>query len=229
MTESSAAGRPLEAALGRAVRGRSAVAAVRTWLATRSLRARVALLVAVAVGLAVALVSIAGYLSVRHELQARLDRTLLTRVQSAVDTPLIDPLTLARVPAAAFGSADVRIALVLSDGTAVSAAGEASSPPLGPAELAVARGASALSLRTASLDGVEYRVAAVPAGLGQALVLAQGTAETWHELATLGVVLLVVGLAGVALAGTAGLLVALGRARPGRAADGRRRAGRPHG
>ncbi len=179
-----------------------------------SLRTRVTLLVSVAVGLAVALTSVAAYLTARHELYQGLDRNLVLRAQAAAASSLSDPVRLAQVPAAALGSADVRIAVVTAGGHAVSAEGQASAPPLGEPELAVARGESALSLRTAELDGEDYRVVAAPTRPGTALVLAQSTAGIREELASIGVVLLVVGLVGIAVAASAGLAVARSALRP---------------
>jgi two-component system, OmpR family, sensor histidine kinase MprB len=183
-------------------------------LARLSLRTRLTLLVAVAVGLAVALTSVAAYLTVRHELHRHLDQTLVTRAQAAVRSPLVDPRVIAQVPSSAIGSADLRIALVQSNRAVISAMGQVSSPPLSDAELGVARGEATLSLRTASQDGVTYRVVAVPAQADSALVFAQSTEPIEHELHRLGMVLLVVGGAGIVLAASAGLSVARGGLRP---------------
>ncbi|HEY9473762.1 MAG TPA: ATP-binding protein [Mycobacteriales bacterium] len=183
-------------------------------LSSLSLRTRLTLFVAIAVGLAVALTSAAAYLTVRHELYDQLDESLVHRAQAATRSSLVDPLTLARIPASAIGSADLRIALARADGNAFSAMREISAPPLGAAELAVARGESPSSLRTAALDGVTYRVVAVPAEPGTALVFAQSIEPTATELHRLGVVLLVVGGIGILLAASAGLSIARAGLRP---------------
>ncbi|HEY9390542.1 MAG TPA: HAMP domain-containing sensor histidine kinase [Mycobacteriales bacterium] len=183
-------------------------------LSSLSLRTRLTLFVAVAVGLAVALTSAAAYLTVRHELYDQLDESLVHRAQAATRSSLADPLTLARIPTSAIGSADLRIALAGAEGRAVSAMGESSAPPLGAAELAVARGEAPSSLRTAALDGVTYRVAAVPAAPGSALVFAQSVEPTATELHRLGVVLLLVGGIGILLAASAGLSIARAGLRP---------------
>lgn len=190
------------------------VSGLRARLARLSLRRRVSLLAAVGVGLAVALTSVAAFVTVRAQLHQQLDANLLRRAHAAVASPLSDPSQLVRVPSAALGAADVRIALVRADGTWFRARGQAP-PPRGPPELAVARGSDSQSVRTASTqDGREFRVVAVPARQGFALVLAQSTAHTEATLTRLGLVLLVVGAAGVAVAAYAGLVIARAGLRP---------------
>lgn len=187
---------------------------LRARLGRRGLRTRVSVLTALGVGLAVALTSVAAFLTVRAQLHQQLDQTLLRRAHAAVSSPLSDPTRLVEVPAAALGAADVRIVLVRADGTAFYARGQAHAPPLGQPELAVARGLTNQSVRTASAGGKELRVAAVPARQGWALVLAQSTAQMEATLARLGLVLLLVGAAGVAVAAYAGLVIARAGLRP---------------
>ncbi len=179
-----------------------------------SLRARLAAFVAVAVGVAVAVAAVAAWLTVGVQLRRSLDDSLLSRARAAVGSPLGDPSLLVRLPAAALGAADLRVALLRADGTAISAEGALSAPPLGPPELAVARGQASQSVRSAHLDGNPYRVVAVPAGLGAALVLARSTQETDRALAALGGVLLLTGALGIGGAATVGLLVARAALRP---------------
>ncbi len=183
-------------------------------LQSLSLRARLSLLAAVGVGLAVALVSVAAYATLRVQLQHNLDQALLDRARAAVSSPLGDPAALAQIPPGALAAADLRIALLRADGHAISAEGAASAPPLGPAELAVAKGHARQSTRTADLRGVPYRVVAVPAAPGFALVLAQPLADANRTLDRLGLVLLIVGGLGVAGAAWAGLLIGRAGLRP---------------
>src|SRR5262249_8633266 len=100
---------------------------------------------------------------------------------------------------------DLNRVLVASDSIA---------PPVSNPELAVAQGWASRSSRSAVLGGVRYRVVAVPAGLGRALVLAQSTAETQEELGPLGLVLLLVGAGGGAVWGGSGVAVARATLRP---------------
>ena len=106
---------------------------------TLRLRTRIALLVAVAVGLTVAATSVAAFFTVRSQLYAALDESLLGQAQAAINSPLADPTRLVQVPSAALEAGDVRIALLEANGTAFVAAGGLA-PPLADAELAVAQG-----------------------------------------------------------------------------------------
>lgn len=187
---------------------------LRARLARLNLRTRVSVLAALGVGLAVALTSVAAFVTVRAQLHQQLDATLLQRAHAAVSSPLSNPSRLVEVPAAALGAADVRIVLVRADGTAFYARGQAQAPPLGPPELAVARGVAEQSVRTVTAGGQEFRVVTVPARRGLALVLAQSTAQTEATLTRLGLVLLTVGAAGVAVAAYAGLVIARAGLRP---------------
>jgi two-component system sensor histidine kinase MprB len=177
-----------------------------------SLRARIGWLVGVAVGLAVALTSLAAYLTVRHELYRHVDENLIRRADAAADS--LDSQSLSQLPGAARGLAsDVRIAFAISTGQAVYF-GSNPRPPVGDAEYGVARGTVGQSYRTTSMDGIRYRVVAVPAAPGLALVLAQSTEDTDAELGRLGLVLLIVGATGIAVSASAGVAVARAGLRP---------------
>lgn len=180
-----------------------------------SLQRRVALLSACGVGLVVAVVSVAAFLTVRFAVYHQLDQNLVQRAVAAAQGPLVRPGALATIPSEALGAGDVRIAILDADGIAQSSAGLRSAPPLGQPELAVARGTSAVpSIRTASVEDIQYRVVAVDAGGGRALVLAQQLRPTQLTLDRLGLVLTVVGAAGIVLAALAGTAVARAGLRP---------------
>ncbi|MGH8968993.1 MAG: ATP-binding protein [Actinomycetes bacterium] len=191
----------------------TAVGRARSAFGRLPLRTRVGVLAALGVGLAVAITSAAAYATVRDQLQQQRDEALLARAHAAVST-LGDPGVLAQIPSAALGAADLRIAILDSAGNASAARAALDAPPLGDPELAVARGTLAESVRTGSVGGASYRVVAVPTRSGTALVLAQSTAETDQTLDRLGLVLLLVGGTGVALAAYAGLVIARTGLRP---------------
>ena len=185
----------------------------RAWLRSFSLRSRVGLLVAVGVGLAVALTSVAAYLTVRDQLHHQRDDALLKRARAAVSTPLSDPQVLTAIPPDALGAVDVRIGILPADGRGVVAPG-GKPPPGDPAELAVARGITQEAIFSGNQDGQQFRVVAVPAGQGFALVFAQSTTEIEQTLDRLGLVLLLVGGIGVAAAAWAGAAIARAGLRP---------------
>jgi two-component system sensor histidine kinase MprB len=179
-----------------------------------SLRARIAILAALVAALVVVLISVAAFVTVRLNVYQSLDANLLQRAQQAAQSDLGNPAQLATIPTEVLGAGDIRLALLLADGRAASAEREASAPPLGEQELAVAIGLEQYSTRTADLDGAPYRVVAVQAGPGEALVIAQKLAPTQQLLTSLGVALPVVGGIGVVLAALAGTAVARAGLRP---------------
>jgi two-component system, OmpR family, sensor histidine kinase MprB len=181
-----------------------------------SVRSRVALLAAAAVGLGIAVASISAYITVNHQLNTSRDANLLVRANAAVNSLLAVPRELAQIPAEALGAADVRLGLVVinPDGVQYVSAGNRAAPPFGPPEVRVARGQLAQSIRTASAAGTEYRMVAVPVRPGLALVLAQPTKDAERLLDRLGVVLFLVGGLGMVAAATAGLAIARAGLRP---------------
>lgn len=177
----------------------------------RSLASRVTLLATMAVGLSVAIVALAVFLTVRHELEASLDRSLQDRAKRAASATALN----VRIPPWVVGAADVQIGFLRADGEFVTVDGKAG-VDLGQPELAVARGEVASSLRTlSSEDSGRYRVVVVPtAQPGTAMVLAQSLEPNEQTLERLTLVLLLVGLGGVIAATVAGYAVARNGLRP---------------
>jgi two-component system sensor histidine kinase MprB len=180
-----------------------------------SLASRLTWLAAVAVGVAVAVTSLAAYLTVRSQMMNDLDSNLLKRAYDARNT---NPRIFTQVPTAAMGAADIKLAFVSNNGQPpVCACTPETSPPIGPPELAVARGTVATSLRTVESNGVDLRVVAVrmpPPNQDYALVVAQSLQPTENTLTRLGLVLGVVGGLGVIGAALAGWAVARSGLRP---------------
>lgn len=175
-----------------------------------SLRVRVTALAAACVGTAVALVSLAGFVTVRTSLYDQLDADLLQRATS-LRAALPDAAELGNTSNVIAGAADIRIGVL--DGPSGQAIVAGGPIDLGRAELAVARGEEPQSLRTDAAN--DLRVAAVPATPGGgALVVAQPLESTRETLARLGVVFALVGGAGVLLATAAGAAVAQAGLRP---------------
>ena len=123
-------------------------------------------------------------------------------------------MTRRDVPSWMLGAADVRI-IFITAGKDVLTADDGPEITLGRPELDVAAGRAPDSVRTIVAAGqVEYRVATVPAGSGQALVLAQPLSSQHRTLAKLGTVMLVAGGLGVLAAALAGWAVAASGLRP---------------
>jgi two-component system sensor histidine kinase MprB len=179
-----------------------------------SLRARIGVLTALAAAGAVILVSVVAFFIVRQNILATLDANLLQRATAAAQSELVDPERLAGTPTGALGAGDIRLALLYANGLAQSARGAVTAPPLGEQELEVARGDAESSVRTASDGRVQYRVVAVAAGDGRALVIGQRLDATRAVLTRLGVALPAIGGVGVALAALAGVAVARTGLRP---------------
>lgn len=213
LNSGAAPGPRREIGTGRPAAALEAVERGRSFLRRLSLRARVGLLVAVGVGLAVALTSVAAYVTVSNQLHDQRDQALLARARAAANGPLASPQFIASLPPGAFGAVDVRIGLLASDGSGLRGP-DTESPPFAAAELAVARGQLPEALFTGRVDGKTFRVVAVPTRNGFALVLAQSTAEIEKTLDRLGLVLLLVGGIGVAVAATAGVAIARASLRP---------------
>ncbi|TWD80382.1 two-component system sensor histidine kinase MprB [Kribbella amoyensis] len=194
-----------------------------------SLHARVTLLAAVAVGLAVALVSVSAYLTVRQQMYRNLDNSLVDRASQAAKKGVLTNLeNLQEIPPDALGLSDIQLGLYTADGKSLGAA-DSYLPPMGPTELQVARSqGSEYSVRTVGVaNGPHFRVVAVPAQYcpyrtrcsqddlqPAALVVAQSLRPIDQTLHNLGIVLWAVGLLGVIGAALAGNAIAQSGLRP---------------
>ncbi|MGI8309942.1 ATP-binding protein [Saccharopolyspora hattusasensis] len=174
-----------------------------------SLRNRVTWLAAICVAGAVALVSVAAFVTVRDSLYQQLDDNLTERAVEAADGPLVRTSDLQQVPVAFFVAQNFKISVLSADGVVV---GPNDRPPISLDELAVAKGQTGESLRTD--QRTNSRVVAVPTGQNAALVMSTSLQPTQRTLAQLSVVLVVMGGAGILLAAAAGTAVARAGLRP---------------
>jgi two-component system, OmpR family, sensor histidine kinase MprB len=181
-----------------------------------SLANRVSALTAIAVGVAVAVTSLAAFITLRQQLYSSLDSSLFNRASAAARAGLVPQAIVREIPPAWLGAADVRFATVRADGAIYM-------PPqrgtgeffLGPPEVEVARGQADYAVRTIrSSSGEDFRVVTVPSEPGTALALAQSLEPTQDTLGKLGVVMLIVGALGVVVAGAFGMAVARSGLRP---------------
>jgi two-component system sensor histidine kinase MprB len=184
------------------------------WHYRRSLASRVAVLTTLAVAVSIAAMSLGAFMVMRMQLQSSLDESLIDRAEKAAKYTALSEMTRRDVPSWMLGAADVRI-IFITAGKDVLTADDGPEITLGRPELDVAAGRAPDSVRTIVAAGqVEYRVATVPAGSGQALVLAQPLSSQHRTLAKLGTVMLVAGGLGVIAAALAGWAVAASGLRP---------------
>lgn len=187
------------------------------WHYRRSLASRVTLLTTIAVGLAVTLVSVGAYTTVRKQLQDSLDQQLIERAEAAATSYVpSDSLPYAPPSPAAVGAGDVDVVLLSNYGVGYATSDRARTL-LGAPERAVHVGKRSMSLRTVTTDGgAKYRVVAV--GMvgqpGWALVMIQSLEDRDRLLSRLGLVTLLFGGLGVVVAGIAGWAVARNGLRP---------------
>lgn len=179
------------------------------------LRGRIGILAVLVAALGVVLVSLAAFVTVRISIMDTLDANLLQRAYAAAQSDLAKPSYLVTLPPEALGAGDIRIALLRTyDNGRYSVENSSPAPPMGPDELAVATGRDESSVRSGSLDGHPYRVVAVGAGPGQALVIAQRLDPTQQVFTQLAIALPIVGGVSIVLAAVAGVAVARAALRP---------------
>jgi two-component system sensor histidine kinase MprB len=180
----------------------------------RSLASRVTLLTTMAVGIAVTGVAFAAYATVRMQSMHSLDQSLHARAAAAARADTLDALSQQRIPPWMLGAADVKIMFLDAlDGT-IRPASEPANTKVSDAEVQVALGQQPWSARTVWVSGHPYRMVAVRAQEGQALILAQSLEPNEEMLDRLGLVMLLFGLAGMISAGLAGWGVARNGLRP---------------
>ncbi|MGI8459716.1 MAG: ATP-binding protein [Propionibacteriaceae bacterium] len=153
----------------------------------------------------------AAYLTTRHTLYRELDRELVGAATVAAKRITPDTGNIDDYSGVDLQLGNVLVMLIRADGQQTRPAQEQASLLLAPQELAVARKGTDDSVRSGrSSDGQAFRIAAVPVSgqPGYALVLGRPLAATERVLASLFVVLLIFGAAGVFWASVAGLTVA---------------------
>ncbi|MBZ5738014.1 sensor histidine kinase [Nocardioides mangrovi] len=181
------------------------------WHYRRSLASRVTVLTALAAGATVALVAFGAYVTVRMQLTATTDDSLIHRAETAS----AELCQSGSVTTAFQQAANVWVACFLQNNPK----GVSSDPnvpfELGSPEVKVWQGDTHESVRTIiGTDGSRWRVVAVHHDTGETIMLAQSLDSQEDLLRKLGLVMFLFGAAGVIAAGMAGWAVARNGLRP---------------
>jgi two-component system sensor histidine kinase MprB len=182
-----------------------------------SLALRVAVLTTLAVALTLGVVSATVFVTVRAEFNSSMDESMIRRANAAVDAGVPDAaVNDGALPRQVLKFTDVQI-FIVRGGQLFARVGTDSdtvAPFKSIDEVAVSIGEAPQSVRTVRISGIPYRVVAVPAEPGVALVVAQSMESTDQALERLKLILLLASTAGIALAGIAGWAVATNGLRP---------------
>ena len=170
-----------------------------------SFRARLALVAAAAVALAVVLASVTTYVVVRDQLRETVDEALQDRAEEISRQPL-DRVFFG--PGPELGEAGGYPQLVRSDGETLVRRGATLRLPVDDRVLEVTRGDSDAFARDANVDGTHVRVLTRPYLPDYALQVARPLTEVDHTLDRIRLFLIIIAAGGIAVAAALGLLVA---------------------
>jgi two-component system sensor histidine kinase MprB len=186
---------------------------VRPITARMSLALRVAVLTTLAVAAVLGALSAIVYVTVQAEFNSSLDQSMLRRADAAARLNVSSYQDLQDVTPTLQKIADVQI-FVVRGGELFSPTNQVVEPFKSYREIAVSIGQAKQSMRTVKINGTPYRVVAVQAGPGTALVVAQSMESVQGALDRLQLVLLLTSIAGVVAAGLSGWAVAANGLRP---------------
>jgi len=189
-----------------------------------SLRRRMVMLTAAAVALAVVLSALACYLAVQSSLRSRLDHQLQTQaalIAAAssgvggypIHRPGAAPAPFVHLPQPSLQTQG-DLAILTASGALHERPGDHTRFEVSAHDLAVARGRANAYFRDGDAGGLPVRVYVAPAGKGRAVLAMQSLSDLDNTLHDLAGILIVIGVAGVALAGLLGLFVARAAAAP---------------
>ncbi|MEX0874561.1 MAG: HAMP domain-containing sensor histidine kinase [Actinomycetota bacterium] len=183
-----------------------------------SLRSRIALLTAGAVAIAVVGVAATSWVLVRRELRNQVDVRLLT-VARQLATGGPGPFGLDELPRPGMRvqepfAFDNAIQFIDAEGDVIVPATQSSELPVTQHDERVAAGEAEAYFHDVRVEGTHLRVITVPLTQGGAVQLARGLSEVDGTLRGMVLILVLLSVAGVGVAGVAGLLVARGALRP---------------
>jgi two-component system sensor histidine kinase MprB len=169
-------------------------------------RARLTLVSAAAVAVAVVLASGIIYLAVRAQLRGQVDGALRSRL-GAVSYEQGPNTIRINFPDLPLGGASGYAQLVDASGAVFRERGASIELPVTPEVTAVAAGQRSAFFQDARVTGLHVRILTAPLGQGVAVQLARPLDEVDRSLHRLGLILTLVGLGGVALAAGTGWLI----------------------
>jgi two-component system sensor histidine kinase MprB len=172
-----------------------------------SFRARLTLVAAAAVAVAVVLGSMVVYFVVRDELRSQVDEALGQRAEDLSQIPPHDIQRIFVTPKGELGGAAGYPQIVTDDGQVLRPPGETASLPVTEEVLDVARGQRAKFLDDARVKSTHVRYITVPYAPAFALQLARPLTEVDASLERIRTLLLLIGLGGIAAAAALGLVV----------------------
>jgi two-component system sensor histidine kinase MprB len=172
-----------------------------------SLATRVSLLAACAVGIAVAVASLAAYVTLRSQLHQKLDESLLERADRV---SLVDINNYAEVlfSSEILRASDVQFYFFPPAGSPLTETGSFDITPLTHAERLVWKGKLNHSFRTIDENGTDWRAIMVHRPKGGAVMITQSQQSIESTIDRVGLVLLFVGGLGIISAALIGLAVA---------------------
>jgi len=172
-----------------------------------SFRARLALVAAMAVALAVVAASFVIYFVVRNQLVSTIDGSLSTTASQLMTTPLHDFNHFA-APQAELGGAPGYPQLVAENGKVFLPPGETVSLPVNDRVINVARTGQGRFFMDTRVEDTHLRMLTFPYGPGLAVQIVRSLTEVDHSLGRIKNLLILIAGSGIAIAAGLGLLVA---------------------
>jgi two-component system sensor histidine kinase MprB len=171
-----------------------------------SFRARLTLVAAAAVALAVIVASLVVYFAVRGQLRGTVDDSLRTMAGQLAQTPLHDFKHFA-APPSELGGAPGYPQLVGAGGRPFLPPGETVALPVNRRVMDVARNGSGTYLTDARVNGTHIRMLTFPYAPGFAVQIARPLTEVDHSLGHIKNLLILIAGGGIAIAAALGLAV----------------------
>jgi two-component system sensor histidine kinase MprB len=171
-----------------------------------SFRARLTLVAAAAVALAIVAASVVVYFVVRGNLRGTVDRSLRSTAAEIARVPPHEFHHFA-APSPEIGGAGAYPQIVGADGKTFRPPNETVALPVRPVDLAVARGRRGTALGDAHVAGTHVRVLTFRYAPGFAVQIARSLTEVDHSLDRIRTFLIVIAAGGIAFAAALGLAV----------------------